>query len=402
MELRSYYCKADIDTVTKAIETWADQNGFAMGDELNWSLNTVPRGQRVAQVRLREAWKPSPFDRWQSTWTSFRRVSPCLAFELVGSETPAETRVTVKGAMDCSPEQQANKTCRQIPADLLAILEKLQSAQNQPAQPAGDKAAPATAPESKAAGGKTKSPPKELQVDLGGGVKLEMVLIPAGELLMGSPDSDNNAGRDEKPQHRVRITKPFYLGKYPVTEEQWGAVMGNNPNSVKNAKNPAENVTWDECQQFVKKLNAKSGTGGGRFQVPSEAQWEFACRAGSTTHYCFGDDASKLGEYAWRYAVLSGEKPETHPVGQKKPNAWGLYDMHGNVWEWCADWYDAGYYAKSPVDDPRGPATVSNRVVRGGFWAIDASLCRSASRGSRAPERRNFLLGFRVCRIAAE
>ncbi len=255
----------------------------------------------------------------------------------------------------------------------------------------------AAAAEPKEAGSKTKIPPKEITVDLGRGVKLEMVLIPSGEFLMGSPDSDKDATAYEKPQHRVRITKPFYLGKYPVTREQWQAVMGNDPGSFKAPKNPAETVTWDDCQEFVKKLNAKSGSEGGTFQMPTEAQWEYACRAGSITRYCFGDDALKLGEYAWRYPVLSGKKAQTHPVGEKKPNAWGLYDMHGNVWEWCADWYDGGYYAKSPADDPQGPATGTNRVARGGFWSIDASLCRSASRLSRVPGRQNFLQGFRVC-----
>ena len=125
-------------------------------------------------------------------------------------------------------------------------------------------------------------------MDLGGGVKLEMVLIPAGEFMMGSPDSDKDACGGEKPQHRVRITKPFYLGKYLVTQEQWEAVMGNNPSHFKGPKNPVEKVSWEDCQQFLGKLNAKSRPGGGKFQLPTEAQWEYACRAGSTTLYCFG------------------------------------------------------------------------------------------------------------------
>ena len=170
------------------------------------------------------------------------------------------------------------------------------------------------AQEPKEAGGKAKSPPKQLTIDLGKDIKLELVLIPAGEFLMGSPDSDKDAYIGEKPQHRVRITKPFYLGKYLVTQEQWEAVMGKNPSYFKGPKNPVEQVSWRDCQQFLGKLNAKSATGGGKFQLPSEAQWEYSCRAGSKTRYCFGDDDSKLGEYAW-YKANSGSKP--HPVGEK-------------------------------------------------------------------------------------
>ncbi len=186
----------------------------------------------------------------------------------------------------------------------------------------------ATAQESKLPGGTTKNPPKELAVDLGGGVKLEMVLIPAGEFMMGSRAADKGTSNGEKPQHRVRITKPFYLGKYPVTQEQWQAVMGDNPSHFKVPKNPVEEVSWDDCLQFLRRVNEK--VGGGKFRFPTEAQWEYACRAGSTTHYCFGDEDSGLSEYAW-YAANSGGTP--HPVGEKKPNAWGLYDMHGNIWQ---------------------------------------------------------------------
>src|SRR5208283_3684531 len=131
----------------------------------------------------------------------------------------------------------------------------------------------AAAAEPNAADSKAKGPPKDLTVDLGKGIKLELVLIPAGEFLMGSPDSDKEADADEKPQHRVRITKPFYLGKYLVTQEQWEAVMGNNPSYFKGPKNPVEQVSWDDCQKFLDNLNAKSRDAGGKFQLPSEAQW---------------------------------------------------------------------------------------------------------------------------------
>jgi formylglycine-generating enzyme required for sulfatase activity len=265
------------------------------------------------------------------------------------------------------------------------------------------------APNESAAGGEAKSSPKELTVDLGGGVKLEMVLIPAGEFLMGSPDSDKDACPWEKPQHRVRITKPFYLGKYLVTQEQWEAVMGANPsawrdvNSGQGSKNPVEQVTWDDCQTFLGKLNAKFAAGEGKFQLPTDAQWEYACRAGSKTKYCFGDDKSKLGEYAW-YGENSGGK--THPVGEKKPNAWGLYDMHGHVSEWCKDLFQYGYYEESPVDDPMGAATGLGHVYRGGSWSTmprdPAWYCRSAYRDVGELGRRRADLGFRVSRVLAD
>ena len=230
-------------------------------------------------------------------------------------------------------------------------------------------------------------------MDLGKDVKLELVLIPAGEFLMGSPDSDKDADADEKPQHKVRITRPFYLGKYLVTQEQWEAVMRNNPSHFKGPKNPVEKVSWDDCQQFLDKLNKRQGNPADKFVLPTEAQWEYACRAGSTTRYCFGDDESKLGEYAW-YDKNSDEK--AHPVGEKKPNAWGLYDMHGSVWEWCQDWYGDGYYKESPVDDPTGPATGSRRALRGGSWLFPAWFCRLANRGRAGPVFRYYFLGLRV------
>jgi formylglycine-generating enzyme required for sulfatase activity len=223
-------------------------------------------------------------------------------------------------------------------------------------------------------------------------VKLEMVLIPAGEFLMGD--------ELEKPAHRVRITKPFYLGKYEVTQEQWRAVMGNNPSNSKGPKNPVEQVSWDDCQMFLKKLNADFARGKGRFALPTEAQWEYACRAGSTSDYCFGDDKSQFGDYAW-YRANSGDT--THPVGEKRPNDWGLYDMHGNVGEWCADLYDKSYYAGSVTDDPMGPATGSDRGCRGGSFANDPGYCRSACRGGDCgPGDRAYGVGFRACLAPAD
>jgi formylglycine-generating enzyme required for sulfatase activity len=242
-----------------------------------------------------------------------------------------------------------------------------------------------------------EGPPKKLTVDLSGRVKMEMVLIPADEFKMGD---DESGMESEKPVHKVNITKPFYLGKYEVTQEQWEAVMGNNPSHSKGVKNPVEQVTWDDCQKFLVKLDAKTGGQGDKFVLPTEAQWEYACRAGSTSKFCFGDDENQLDEYAW-YDKNSGSK--THPVGEKKPNAWGLYDMHGNVWEWCQDWY--GVYGMEAVTDPSGPTrptTGSLRVIRGGGWYVPAGRCRSAGRDYDGPGGRRRDLGLRVARVPAD
>ena len=238
---------------------------------------------------------------------------------------------------------------------------------------------------------------EKITVDLGGGVDLEMLLIPAGEFVMGSPESDRDAVDDEKPQHPVWITKPFYLGKYPITQEQWEVVMGNNPSHFKGPKNPVEQVSWIDCQKFLKRLNEKAG--GGKFSLTTEAQWEYACRAGSSTKYCFynrGDEEAVLGQYAWYHGNSGGR---THPVGEKRPNAWGLYDMHGNVWEWCEDrWYNYEHHAQSPTPSSTG----SERISRGGGWNYFATYCRSAFRFIFLPGRRLKFLGLRVSRVAEE
>ena len=256
----------------------------------------------------------------------------------------------------------------------------------------------ATAEEPKEAGGRKQGPPKEIAVDLGGGVKLEMTLIPVGKFTMGPLDRGWDAYGNESPRHDVRITRPFYLGKYKVTQEQWQAVVGDNPSHFKGPKNPVETVSWDDCRKFLETLNKKLG--GGRFSLPTEAQWEYASSTGKNTMYCFGNDESQLGEYAW-YDKNSGDK--THPVGEKKPNAWGLYDVYGNVCEWCQDWYHGDYYKESPVDDPGGAKTGSVRVFRGSSWLSYPWVCRSGYRSGGAPPGYRYdYVGLRVCRAVAE
>ena len=224
-------------------------------------------------------------------------------------------------------------------------------------------------------------------------IGMEFVLIPAGEFMMGCSDSSKACQNDAKPQHRVTISQPFYLGKYEVTQEQWKTVMGRREGAFKGRKLPVEFVDWDEIQEFIRRLNEKEGTH--KYRLPTEAEWEYAARAGTTSTYYFGDDPAQAGEYAWCYENSSFS---THPVGQKKPNPWGLYDMLGNVEEWVQDWYDENYYARSPSVDPPGPAVGIRRVVRGGSWATGAVGLRPGFRMWNSPDTGGGFatLGFRL------
>jgi formylglycine-generating enzyme required for sulfatase activity len=220
---------------------------------------------------------------------------------------------------------------------------------------------------------------------------MEFVFIEGGCFQMGSNDGDS----DERPVHTVCVSD-FFIGKYEVTQGQWESVMGNNPSRFRNcgAACPVEQVSWNDVQDFIRRLNQKNGMN--KYRLPTEAEWEYAARAGGQTKYCFGDDADDLGEYAW-YDRNSGSR--THPVGRKKPNAWGLYDMHGNVWEWVQDW--KGEYHAGRVSNPTGPQRGSSRVFRGGSWNSYAENCRSADRDRYdldRPDLRYDHLGFRLVR----
>lgn len=221
---------------------------------------------------------------------------------------------------------------------------------------------------------------------------MEFLLISAGSFSMGSPSDEEGGHDDENPVHKVTIKNSFYLGKCPVTQRQWVAVMGDNPSSFKGNDLPVESVSWDDVQDFIKKLNEMEGTD--KYRLPSEAEWEYACRAGTTTRYFFGDDKSKLNEYAW-YDENSGS--ETHPVGQKKPNPRGLYDIHGNVWEWTQDrWHDN--YKGAPSDSSAWEkGNNSDHVSRGGSWHSDALRCRSAYRLKYFSDV-HYRIGFRLLR----
>jgi formylglycine-generating enzyme len=245
-----------------------------------------------------------------------------------------------------------------------------------------------------------------------------MVLIPAGTFRMGNITEHPEGWVFESPVHEVTITRPFLMARTEVTQEQYEAVMGSNPSNFKGPDLPVERVSWYEAVEYCNELSRQDGldpcySGSGAsivcdftangFRLPTEAEWEYACRAGTETDFHTGNmthsGSSPIDPALDRAGWYGGNcGSTTHPVGEKEPNAFGLYDMHGNVYEWCWDWYSGNYYASSPAEDPRGPASGSDRVVRGGSWGFSAGGCRSAGRGSDLPVFRNYNFGFRLVR----
>ncbi len=234
--------------------------------------------------------------------------------------------------------------------------------------------------------------PAETTVEING-VAMAFVLIPAGSFAMGA--SEYVGDGDESPVHRVTISRPYYLGKYEVTQAQWQAAMGENPSHVRGPQLPVESVTWHDCQRFLGRLAEKTGR---TFALPTEAQWEYACRAGTTTSWSFGADDTLAGDHAWFRANSGGV---THPVGTKAPNAWGLYDMHGNVGEWCADYYLKHAYADGDVTDPQQAraAPDSSPVWRGGAWGDGTDYLRSSYRNVNGPDNPHAGIGLRCVMV---
>lgn len=229
--------------------------------------------------------------------------------------------------------------------------------------------------------------PKDLSPTVSTSFGMEFMRINPGEFPMGDDQSVST-----RPLHRVTISRPYYLGKYEVTQKQWQTVMNKNPSQFTNdSALPVENVSWAEVQEFIARLNARER--GRIYRLPTEAEWEYAARACTRTAYSFGDDEKQLARYAW-YDKNAGQRP--HPVGQRDPNPWGLYDMHGNVWEWCQDWYSD--YPDGVTLDPPGPAAGTFRVYRGGGWerGLSAAYCRLTSRHGARPTFRHPALGFRL------
>jgi formylglycine-generating enzyme required for sulfatase activity len=231
---------------------------------------------------------------------------------------------------------------------------------------------------------------------------MEFVRMLPGSFLMGCPAVEPDRYEDET-QHHVTLTRDYYLQTTPVTQQQWQAVMGTTVAQQRDLADPEESlygegpqypmyfVSWADCQQFIQRLNAR---GDGLYRLPTEAEWEYACRAGTTTRWSCGDDPQQLEQVAWYFDNANWQ---THPVKRKNPNPYGLYDMHGNVWEWCQDWY--GDYPTAPTVDPQGPESGSDRALRGGSWDSPARACRAARRAYRRPEYRLNCIGLRLLRL---
>ena len=218
-----------------------------------------------------------------------------------------------------------------------------------------------------------------------------MVYVQGGTFTMGATNEQGSDAEDrEKPAHNVTLSS-YYIGKTEVTQELWQAVMGNNPSYFKGNRKPVERVSWSECEAFITKLNSLTGK---KFRLPTEAEWEFAARGGIKSKGYKYSGSNTLDDVAW-YIDNSGNT--THEVGTKSPNELGLYDMSGNVYEWCNDWYDFQYYSSSPSNHPTGPSSGTNRVRRGGCWYFNASYCRSSNRVSSSPGNRFDVLGLRLC-----
>ena len=238
-----------------------------------------------------------------------------------------------------------------------------------------------------------KDPPKTFTNSIG----MKFVWIPSGNFLMGSPKEEKERNTDEF-QHKVTLTKGFYMGVHLVTQEQWQAVMGTNPSKYKGEKNlPVDSVSWDDSQEFIKKLRDKDKKA---YRLPTEAEWEYSCRAGTKTPFHFGETISTdQANYDGRLTYGNGKKgvnrEKTTPVDNFPANAFGLHDMHGNVMQWCQDWYRAGYPEKDVVD-PQGPEKGELRVLRGGSWLVAPRRCRSAFRSWAEPGTHGNLIGCRI------
>lgn len=314
-----------------------------------------------------------------------RKSLPDALVELVeaATEPHPDDRLADAGELFAACEKLA---IRPAPAVAVAVAPSSPpppSPPRSPSQPAPPPAPPKA---------KERRPGELLTLDCGG-IPMNLIWMPAGTFKMGSPKSEEGRYDDEGPQTQVTLTEGFWMAEAQTTQAQWKAIMGNNPSHLKGDNLPVEKISWNDAIEFCKKLSSKTGQ---RIGLPTEAQWEYACRAETTTRFSYGDGDSQLGDYAW---FSSNSNSQTHPVKQKPPNPWGLYDMHGNVWEWCADWF--GAYPGGSITDFSGSKSGSVRVCRGGSWFVGPRDLRSAVRLRLAPAGAYYGLGFRVAAVPA-
>jgi formylglycine-generating enzyme required for sulfatase activity len=318
-----------------------------------------------------------------------KRLLVCLLLVGVVGCGKSQSTANLTACPDC--EKEVLK--RAIACPQCGVPLTQQASQPEPARP--DVPRPGSQP----AGQSGNAQPPTVGKTTVNSIGMKLKLIPAGEFQMGSPDAEPDR-EDDETRHLVKISKPFYLGLCEVTQQQYEKVMGARPWQGKDyvkegADYPAVYVSHDDAVEFCRRLSKQEDV---EYRLPTEAEWEYACRAGTTTAYSFGDDEAKLGQYAWYYknAWDIGEE-YAHRVGQKLPNPWGLYDIHGNVWEWCQDWYGP-YGSEKVVSDPVGATQGVRRVLRGGSFLHPSSDVRSAFRFNRRPVRRSSNAGFRAAR----
>jgi formylglycine-generating enzyme required for sulfatase activity/tRNA A-37 threonylcarbamoyl transferase component Bud32 len=467
---------AGIDEVTQAVQQWGQRNGYAFGDKASWSIDSVPQGKSLGQVRLLQAWKPAPFDRWVIGLRGAIQVSPHLVIRAVASQEPAETLLTISAGREVKRKRHEIETWKSVLDNLEAAIEDkatrvrrlTEGAEIGLSKPARSSPPLAIAPFS---AGEARQYQHRWSQFLGlplvstnsSGIKL--AVIPPGEFDMGSTKEDMDLLplpskkwffsdwatvriQCETPRHHVRLSRPFLLGVHEVTIGQFGEFVQatgygtrtendprggfgwsagtwaqkrefnwRNPGFPQSDDHPVSNVSWEDAAAFCRWLSEKENK---KYRLPTEAEWEFACRAGTTTWYSSGDRDETLRLVAnVADASLRERHPPvewaeswndgyvfTAPVGSFEPNAFGLHDMHGNVWEWCADWYDPAYYRRTGSVDPPGPTyspqragLESYRVFRGGGWDNYPGFCRSADRySSHSPLLRTSWAGFRVVR----
>ncbi len=329
------------------------------------------------------------------TWTATLVIAlASLATAVVmHAEEPTLISLTVQDKLDLALDVRAEKQTADF---ILADLESQASpvaVKGLPAKGVDNQSGQTRATGPTEEGERKPQPGQELNVDLGSGVTMAFAWIPPGSFMMGSPDSEAGREQREGPMHLARLTEGFWLGKYEVTQEQYERVTGKNPSKFKAYTRPVEQVTWQDAVGFCSTVTASVGLRSKKLtcRLPTEAEWEYARRAGTTTRYSNGDRDNNLANAGW---CQNNSGATTHPVGQKAPNQFGLYDMHGNVWEWCMD--RLGDYPAGDTIDPQGAATGWLRALRGGSWNFTANCCRVAFRFYYYPGLTNSYFGFRV------